>query len=258
MRSVATVSVILPTLNDAAALRNQRFLEDADEVIVADGHSSDETCAVAASRGFDVVATSPGRGRQMNVAAAQARGDVLLFLHADTRLPEAWRWLIETPLDRAAAGAFQFALSAKGHRYRLLEKLVRLRRTPYGDQAIFLRRSTFESVGGYPDWPILEDAELIRRVRKLGKVTILDAPALTCARRYQRDGILRTTLCNQRCLWAWRIGVSPQRVARWRTPFTAVQHHHAPDDHAPARRDSTTTRGSRSAEELETLGSLPQ
>ena len=144
--------------------------------------------------------------------------DVLLFLHADTILPADWQAHVAATLAKpdTAAGAFRFALDAAGLKYRLLERIVRLRPTPYGDQAIFVPAATFQKVGGYPDWPLLEDVELVRRLKTLGKVRLADAAAVTSARRWRRMGIVRATLLNQRCLWAWRLGVDPRRIARWR------------------------------------------
>ena len=217
---MARVFVVIPTLSEAGNVG--RFARLGAPVVVADGGSDDGTPERARSAGLRVVESPPGRAAQMNAGAAAAvacGADVLLFLHADTTLPDDWQCHVAATLARpgTSAGAFRFALDAPGRRYRLLERLVRLRPTPYGDQAIFLPTGVFERAGGFPDWPILEDLELMRRVRRLGRVRLADAPAVTSARRWQRGGLLRTTLLNQHCLWAWRLGVDPRRIARWRS-----------------------------------------
>ena len=219
MRRLQGVFVVIPTLNEAARVGG--FARLGAPVVVADGGSTDGTADLARAAGLRVVTSQPGRGTQMNAGAAAARAagaTVLLFLHADTTLPADWQNHVAATLARpgTAAGAFRFALDAAGRKYRLLEKLVRVRHTPYGDQAIFLRGETFRAVGGFPDWPLLEDVELVRRAKKLGKVRLADAAAVTSARRWRERGVLRTTLLNQRCIWAFRLGVDPRIIARWR------------------------------------------
>ena len=213
------VYVIVPTRNEAA--RIARLAALGAPTIVADGGSTDGTPDLARAAGLRVVESEPGRGVQMNAGAAtamEAGAGVLLFLHADTTLPPDWQRHVAATLAKpdTAAGAFRFALDAAGLKYRLLERIVRLRPTPYGDQAIFVPAATFQKVGGYPDWPLLEDVEIVRRLKKLGKVRLADAAAVTSARRWRRMGVVGATLLNQRCLWAWRLGVDPRRIARWR------------------------------------------
>ena len=213
------IIVIVPTLDEAA--RIARLAGLGAPVVVADGGSADDTADFARAAGHRVAESEPGRGVQMNAGAAAAvaaGADVLLFLHADTTLPADWQRHVAATLARpdTSAGAFRFALDAAGLKYRVLERLVRLRPTPYGDQAIFVPATTFGKAGGYPDWPLLEDVEIVRRLKQLGKVRIADAAATTSARRWRRMGIIRATLLNQKCLWAWRLGVDPHRIARWR------------------------------------------
>ena len=211
--------VIVPTRNEAA--RVARLTALGAPVVVADGGSTDDTVDLARAAGLRVVTSKPGRGVQMNAGAAaatEAGPDVLLFLHADTTLPPDWQRHVAATLARpgTVAGAFRFALDAVGLKYRLLEWVVRLRPTPYGDQAIFLKSDVFRTIGGFPDWPLLEDVELVRRAKKLGRVRLASAAAVTSARRWRARGILRTTLLNQKCLWAFRLGASPARIAHWR------------------------------------------
>jgi rSAM/selenodomain-associated transferase 2 len=216
----ALISVIVPVLNEADAIDQLVGLQAPEvELIIADGGSTDGTAELARQRGLHVVLGQPGRGRQMNRGAAEARREILLFLHADTRLPEGWADAVRETLARpnVSAGAFRFRIDASGWRYRLLERLVRLRSTPYGDQGIFLRREVFERVGRFPEWPILEDPELIRRARKHGRIRLAPLDASTSPRRCERFGLLRTIWTNQKCLWAWRLGLSPDRIAVWRS-----------------------------------------
>ena len=219
------LSVIIPALNEQTAIR--AAVESARqpgvaEVLVVDGGSRDATVAEAAAAGARVISASPGRGCQLNAGARAAAGDAYLFLHADSRLPISAASMVETLLCRpeVSAGAFRFALDEKGWGLRLVERMVALRSRwlefPYGDQAIFLRSETFWRVGGFPETPIMEDYELVRRLRRLGRIAIADAAVVTSARRWRRLGVWRTTLYNQLCIAAYWLRVSPERIARWR------------------------------------------
>ena len=189
---------------------------------MADGGSDDATEAVARSAGARVVRSAPGRGTQMNAGAAAATGDTLLFLHADTLPPEGFADYIDETLDLSgtAAGAFRLRIDERRWRYRLVEWGVyarcRFRCVPYGDQGLFIRRRVFEAAGGFPDWPLLEDVELLRRLRGAGAVRLAPAAATTSARGWRRRGVWRTTAVNQACLMAYRWGVDPHRIADWR------------------------------------------
>lgn len=215
-----TISVVVPTLNEAGAIPRLAALRASEvELIISDGGSVDQTVPLALAHDLRVVEGARGRGAQMNRGAAEASGNILLFLHADTRLPDGWADAVRDTLARpgVVAGAFGFRTDAPGGRFRLLEWLVRLRPTPYGDQAIFLLRDVFEAVGGFPEWPIMEDPELVRRLRRRGRVEIAPLDSVVSARRYEQYGLLRTTWLNQKCLWAWRMGVAPGRIAKWRS-----------------------------------------
>jgi len=161
-----------------------------------------------------------GRGPQMNAAAAVASGRWLLFLHADCRLPDGW----QAAIDRAArdpevaGGCFGFALDDADWRARVVEFGVRLRVAvfglPYGDQALFVRRDVFEAMGGYRDLPLMEDVDLVRRLKRHGSLRVLPLPVTTSARRWHRDGWLRRTAGNALLIALYRLGVSPVRLAR--------------------------------------------
>ena len=218
------ISIIIPTLNEAAHLRaTLATIKTASnvEVIVVDGGSSDGTVEMARSMGTEVITSSPGRARQMNAGAARAKGAILLFLHGDTRLPIGFDYHIHKILacPRAVAGAFQLRVDGNLPGLRIMERLVNVRsrrlQFPYGDQAIFLRADLFWKMGGFPDMPIMEDFELIRRLRRRGRIVIASVPVLTSARRWKNLGIVRTTLVNYAIPLAYYLGASPSRLARW-------------------------------------------
>jgi len=218
------ISVIIPVLNDAEALdlalgSTQDYT--GVECIVVDGGSSDESAEVAQSRGVKVLHSPPGRARQMNAGAEVAEGRFLLFLHADTRLPEGFDGHVRQILTGSgvAAGAFQLQIDAPSARLRLIEKAANWRsrylQMPYGDQAIFLRKELFREMGGFPDLPIMEDFQLIRRLQGEGRIVIAPAAVVTSARRWKKLGALRTTLLNQLMILGFYLGFEPARLARW-------------------------------------------
>jgi rSAM/selenodomain-associated transferase 2/rSAM/selenodomain-associated transferase 1 len=218
-----SLSIIIPTLNEAAALPQtlaQIPPEPGLEVIVADGGSQDDTVALARDWGAQVV-SAQGRAAQMNAGAAIARGTHLLFLHGDTQLPPDFRAQIQQVLGRpgVVAGAFQLQIAGSQRGLRLVEWGVRVRsqlwQLPYGDQGIFLSRSGFEALGGFSEQPLMEDFELIGRLKKVGKVAIATSAVTTSPRRWQKLGIWRTTWRNQKILLGHALGFSPQRLAHW-------------------------------------------
>lgn len=220
----STISVIIPTLNEAENLSSTlaplRGLAGV-EVIVVDGGSSDGTVALAEAAGVRVVVAPAGRGRQQNHGAAIATGEILLFLHGDTSLPKGFAEAVRSALGRpgAVGGAFRLGIAGEGWGLRLVERLANGRslwlQMPYGDQGLFLRRPTFVALGGFPEQELMEDFELVRRLRKRGKVALLDLAVRTSARRWQRLGVARTTLVNQLVITAYFLGVSPARLAGW-------------------------------------------
>ncbi len=219
------LSVIIPTLNEETTIAHT--LEcvrggSAWEVVVVDGQSTDRTREIARAQGATVVESLPGRGRQLTLGASIATGDTLLFLHADTSLPSGFDDYIFRTLDQpgVCAGAFRLLIDAEGRPFRVIEKMVnfrsRFRQMPYGDQAIFVSTDAFREAGGFPDLPIMEDYVLIRRLRRLGRIEIAPATVVTSARRWIKHGVWRTTLRNQICIIAYRLGVPLARIARWR------------------------------------------
>ncbi len=236
------ISVIIPARNEERTIPpvlRRVFDELVWEVIVVDGGSSDDTRQVATDLGATVLVSEPGRGRQLHTGAAAATGDVLLFLHADTMLPKGFQEHVIAALSdpRVAAGAFKLHIDDDRRSFRFIERLVQLRsryrQMPYGDQAIFMRAETYRRAGGFPDWPLMEDYDLIRRLRRLGRIRIVPVAVQTSARRWQELGIFRATLTNQLCLAAFRLGVSPKRLASWRDGYR--ESNDKPAD--PANRD---------------------
>lgn len=192
------------------------------EVIVVDGGSCDRTRDIARLYGATVIQAQASRGRQLNAGAEVATGDTLLFLHADTLLPPGFEQHVFSILadQETSAGAFCLGIDVRWRSLRLIEKTVyyrsKLLQMPYGDQAIFVRAKVFHRVGGYPDWPVMEDYALVRRLRRVGRIEIAQAAVLTSARRWLDHGVWRTTLRNQACIAAYWLGVSPFRIARFR------------------------------------------
>lgn len=219
------LSIIIPAQNEAALIGHTvRRAREAmgSQVIVVDGQSQDETVAIAKSAGAITVSSLPGRARQMNHGAAYATSDTLVFLHADTLLPPRFDEHIRLVLSQhnVVAGAFRLRVDTRSRSLRFIETMVNLRsqylQMPYGDQAIFLKADTFHQIGGYPDLPVMEDYELIRKLRKLGRIYTCQGAVNTSARRWLTQGICRTTLLHQLMVIGYRLGVSPNRIIKWR------------------------------------------
>lgn len=215
------LSVVIPTLNEAPilgrTLERVRAQDVPAEAIVVDGGSADGTRELADDWGATVLTAPRGRARQMNRGAEAARGDLLLFLHADTLLPPNGLSLVRrTLVDGAAtAGTFRLRFDRPTPLLRLYAWCTRWPwiRICFGDRGLFVRRSAFEAVGGYPDWPIFEDLELAARLHDRGDFRFLDAAVTTSARRFERRGKLRQQLRNLYLWLHYMTGTDPERVA---------------------------------------------
>lgn len=156
----------------------------------------------------------------MNFAAERASAEVLLFLHADTLLPRDWLDSVLQILSQpgVSAGAFEFRVNAAGWKFKVIERLANFRsrrwQMPYGDQAVFLTAEMFRSAGGFPDMPIMEDYELLRRLKRRGRIGIARSAAVTSARRWRALGIWRTTAINQLIIAGYLLGVSPSTLSK--------------------------------------------
>ena len=217
------ISIIIPTVNEARTIQQTLISTQTGlnvEVIVADGGSQDDTTAIASAWGAKVLSVPKGRAQQMNLGAAAATGDILLFLHADTRLPLEFDAMVRAALlqPRAIAGAFSLQIDSPLSSLRLIEWGVKARsrflQMPYGDQAIFIKSSIFHQLG-FPELPMMEDFELMRQLRRKGRIVILRTPVLTSPRRWLKQGVCQTTLKNQIAIIAYLLGVSPAKIACW-------------------------------------------
>jgi len=221
------VSIIIPTLNEEAylgACLSAVGTIPGVEIIIVDGGSTDKTVELAQSHGAKVLRSPAGRALQMNLGAIHATGEMLMFLHADTRLPRSWMNHVRRELNKpgTVAGAFELMIRGQLPGLRLIEKFANLRATklqiPYGDQGIFIKADLFGRVGGFKDLPVMEDFELMRRLKTMGRISIAPAPALTSARRWEEHGILRTTAIHQLIIIAYMLGIPPKYLARLHPP----------------------------------------
>jgi len=215
------IAVVIPTLQEADRIAHA--IESARapgvEILVADAGSTDATRARALAAGARVVESAPGRARQLAAGAGRTDAEVLLFLHADTRLPAGWAEAVRRALAdaRVAGGAFAFRFAERSLALALVEWGVRLRlalaRLPYGDQALFVRRSVLDAIGGVPQAPLMEDLDLVRAIRGQGRLALLPEPAVTSARRYLEGGVWRTVGRNLVALLGFWLGVDRARLA---------------------------------------------
>ncbi|AKG24856.1 TIGR04283 family arsenosugar biosynthesis glycosyltransferase [Calothrix sp. 336/3] len=221
---LAKISVIIPTLNESVNIASTLSaipIRHDIEVIIVDGGSTDNTVEITRQFSIKLIDSLPGRSEQMNRGATVATGEILLFLHGDTRLPSNFENMVRDAIQKpgVVAGAFTLQIDDNAPSLRWVEKGVkwrsRLFQLPYGDQAIFLTKETFEKIGGFPRIPIMEDFELIQRLKKIGKITIISASVITSPRRWLKKGIWQTTLINQIVIIAYYLGISPDRIRDW-------------------------------------------
>lgn len=235
-RGCASVSVVVPMLDEAAALpallsHLRRLQADGCEVLLVDGGSHDGSAAMAQAAGFNVLEAARGRARQMNAGARVATGELLLFLHADTRLPEGavqqvMQALAAHPDAQAAPphgrapvwGRFDVRITGQSPWLRVVARMMNLRSRltgiATGDQAIFVQRAAFEACGGFPEQPLMEDIELSRRLKRLSRPACLRARATTSGRRWESRGVWRTIVLMWRLRLAYWLGASAESIAK--------------------------------------------
>ena len=223
------ITVVIPALDEADWIAGAVASAAADgvEVIVVDGGSRDGSADRAVAAGARVVRSERGRARQIQAGVDASAGGILLILHADTRLApgyaDAIRRALQDPEVIGGSFRFQFDADESGTAaLHVIEWGVRLRvaafALPYGDQALFMRRSALADVGGVPQVPVMEDLELVVALRRKGRLAALSLPATTSARRYLANGVWRTMGRHWLALAAWALGVDHQRIAAWVRP----------------------------------------
>lgn len=192
------------------------------EVIVVDGDPEGKTINSITNKKVIKLISPKGRGRQMNKGASIARGDILLFLHTDTELPKDAFSAISSAPDKKeyVGGAFDLGIKSERLIFRLIEKMVyirsRLTGIPYGDQAIFIKKEFFTRTNGYQEIPIMEDVELMRRIKKLGyKMYFVQKKVKTSPRRYEKEGVIYCTLRNWMLMSLYLLGVEPEKLVKF-------------------------------------------
>ncbi len=218
------ISVIIPVLNDqtclARAIQSAR-VAGASDVIVVDGNSRDQSTQIAEQAGCRLVHSDPGRGQQLDCGARAARGDALIFLHADAELSAECLQQVQTTLNQDASqwGCFEQRIDRPERRYRWLERgnawRASRRRLVYGDQGMWMSRQVYQASGGFPRQPLMEDVVLSDRLREFGKPVLLPGPIRVSSRGWQRRGVVRQTLRNWALFSLYRCGVSSERIASW-------------------------------------------
>jgi rSAM/selenodomain-associated transferase 2 len=217
------LTIVIPVLNEAAivvaALQSLAPLRARGaEIIVADGGSHDGTARLAEPLADRIITVRRGRGAAMNAGAALGGGDVLLFLHADTALPDGADLLIDAALARRAWGRFDLRIAGRHPLFAVIARMINLRSwatgIATGDQAIFVSRKAFAAVGGFPDLPLMEDIALSRRLKRLCRPFCIATPAVTSGRRWQQNGVIRTILLMWRLRLSYYLGVEPALLAK--------------------------------------------
>jgi len=228
MMEMPDISIIIPVYQEETIIcETLDTLKKLDgcasaEIIVVDGDAAYRTIRAIRSYPVKTLAAPKGRSRQMNAGAAIARGAVLLFLHADSRLPRDALSRIRRVVftQNTDAGAFELAIDASGPAFRVIERMAswrsRLTRIPYGDQAIFIKRAVYKDLGGYHPIPIMEDINLMQRIKKSGgKIAIIRQKVRTSARRWHKEGVLTCTLRNWLISSAYYLGMPPEKLKRY-------------------------------------------
>jgi len=226
--SICKFSIVIPILNEADRINSlichlrMQSSEHFYEIIVVDGDPQGGAVKVINDRKVISITADQGRARQMNAGAAIARGEVLIFLHADTLLPPKALNKISRILEneKYVGGAFNLGIDSD----RLLLKYIavrasmrsRINRIPYGDQAIFIRKSYFDKIGKFKEIPLMEDVDLMRRIKKRGdKIYIFSDQVMTSPRRWEKEGVIYTTIRNKILIGLYYLGVGPEKLVKY-------------------------------------------
>ena len=221
-------SVIVPVLHESdiinLLLDHLHDLEDTkdSEIIVVDGSPERDTLEAISSKQAIKIVSETGRAKQMNAGASVAQGEILIFLHSDTELPVGAFPMIASVMEqnKYVGGAFELGITSEKGVYRAIEYWVstrcRLTRIPYGDQAIFIKRDYFNKIGGYREIPLMEDVDLMRRIKKSGaRIYIIPDRVMTSPRRWEQEGFIYVTMRNTALFMLYLLGVSPEKLARF-------------------------------------------
>lgn len=226
-------SIIIPVLNESQRINTalQQLINRQNkyqfEIIVADGDPDGKTINAITNESVIKIKTSKGRAKQMNAAAATANAETLIFLHADTQLPENALEKITKALENKnyVGGAFDLEIDSENFIVKIIAACARFRsrvsRIPYGDQAIFIRKDYFDSIGRFRELPLMEDLDLMKRIKREGsKIVILPARVKTSGRRWEKDGVIYTTLRNRLLVFLYNLGFSPHKLVKFYEPHS--------------------------------------
>ena len=221
-----SICVVVPALNEGACLGGllaELTSANFQDIVVVDNGSTDETMSIAAGHdGVRLVRAPRGRGLALNVGALATSAEILLFLHADTALPRGARAMIGMAVadPNVVGGCFRLSFDKRSAILRVYAWFTRYDTafTTFGDQAYFIRRRAFERVGGFPEWPILEDVEMRRRLKRAGRFVKLPSSVVTSARRFRKHGPVRQQLRNIAIITLFYLGLSPEQLASWYRP----------------------------------------
>ena len=217
------ISIIIPALNEEKSIKAllqqlQLYRQQGHEVIVVDGGSNDETVSISKPLADKVITSGAGRARQMNKGVAESANEVLWFLHADTSIPENVVETIQKSLDKCEWGRFNIELSGSKFLFRIIEKMINIRSclsgVATGDQGIFVKRKTLESIGGYSEIPLMEDIALSNKLKTISQPVCIKETITTSSRRWEKNGIIITILLMWYLRFLYWIGVTPDKLAK--------------------------------------------
>ena len=217
------ISIIIPALNEEKSIKAllqqlQIYRQQGHEVIVVDAGSHDETVSISDSLADKVITSDAGRARQMNKGVTESKNEVLWFLHVDTAIPDNVIETIQKSLIKYKWGRFNIELSGSHFSFRVIEKMINVRSCfsgiATGDQGIFVKRKIFESIGGYPEIPLMEDVALSKKLKNISQPICIKETLTTSSRRWEKNGIIKTTLLMWHLRFLYWMGVNPDKLAK--------------------------------------------